>query len=82
MWGMLLALLVGSAQAAVTDVTLDNGMRVIVQEDHRAPVMVSQVWYRAGSMDEFNGSTGVAHVHEHMMFKGTQNVPPGEFSKR
>ena len=62
MRGMLLALLmVGSAQAAVTDVTLDNGLRVIVQEDHRAPVMVSQVWYRAGSMDEFNGTTGVAH---------------------
>ena len=82
MWGMLLALLVGGAQAAVTDVTLDNGMRVIVKEDRRAPVMVSQVWYRAGSMDEFNGTTGVAHVLEHMMFKGTRNVPPGEFSKR
>jgi len=83
MRGMLLALLmVGSAQAAVTDVTLDNGMRVIVQEDHRAPVMVSQVWYRAGSMDEFNGTTGVAHVLEHMMFRGTKTVPPGEFSKR
>ena len=82
MWGMLLVLLVGSAQAGVTDVTLDNGMRVIVQEDHRAPVMVSQVWYRAGSMDEFNGTTGVAHVLEHMMFKGTHDVPPGEFSKR
>ena len=82
MWGMLLALALGGAQAAVTDVTLDNGMRVIVQEDHRAPVMVSQVWYRAGSIDEFNGTTGVAHVLEHMMFKGTQNVPPGEFSKR
>ena len=83
MRGMLLALLVaGGAQAAVTDVTLDNGMRVIVQEDHRAPVMVSQVWYRAGSMDEFNGTTGVAHVLEHMMFRGTKTVPPGEFSKR
>ena len=82
MWGMLLALALGGAQAAVTDVTLDNGMRVIVQEDHRAPVMVSQVWYRAGSMDEFNGTTGVAHVLEHMMFKGTKTVPPGEFSKR
>jgi zinc protease len=82
MWGVLLALLVGGAQAAVTDVTLENGMRVIVQEDHRAPVMVSQVWYRAGAMDEFNGTTGVAHVLEHMMFKGTQSVPPGEFSKR
>ncbi len=83
MRGMLLALLVvGGAQAAVTDVTLDNGMRVIVQEDHRAPVVVSQVWYRAGSMDEFNGTTGVAHVLEHMMFRGTKTVPPGEFSKR
>ena len=82
MWGLLLALAAGCAQAAVTDVTLDNGMRVIVQEDHRAPVMVSQVWYRAGSMDEFNGTTGVAHVLEHMMFKGTPSVPPGEFSKR
>ena len=82
MWGWMLVLAVGSAQAAVTDVTLDNGMRVIVQEDHRAPVMVSQVWYRAGSIDEFNGTTGVAHVLEHMMFKGTKNVPPGEFSRR
>jgi zinc protease len=82
LWAIGLALLAGSAQAALTDVTLDNGMRVIVQEDHRAPVMVSQVWYRAGAMDEFNGTTGVAHVLEHMMFKGTQNVPAGEFSKR
>ena len=82
MWGIVLVLAVGSAQAAVTDITLDNGMRVIVQEDHRAPVMVSQVWYRAGAMDEFNGTTGVAHVLEHMMFKGTQAVPPGEFSKK
>lgn len=82
MWGILLALAMGSAQAAVTDVTLDNGLRVIVQEDHRAPVMVSQVWYRAGSMDEFNGTTGVAHVLEHLMFRGTKTVPSGEFSKR
>ncbi len=82
LWAIGMALLVGSAQAAVTDVTLDNGMRVIVQEDHRAPVMVSQVWYRAGSVDEFNGTTGVAHVLEHMMFKGTPTVPAGEFSKR
>jgi zinc protease len=79
---MLLGLFVATAQAAVTDVTLDNGMRVIVKEDRRAPVMVSQVWYRAGSVDEVNGATGVAHVLEHMMFKGTKSVPPGEFSKR
>jgi len=82
LWAIGLALLAGSAQATLTGVTLDNGMRVIVKEDRRAPVMVSQVWYRAGSMDEYNGTTGVAHVLEHMMFKGTQNVPPGEFSKR
>ncbi len=70
------------AAASVTDVTLDNGLRVIVKEDHRAPVAVSQLWYRAGSMDEHNGATGVAHVLEHMMFKGTEKVPDGQFSKR
>lgn len=74
--------LTAPALAAVTDVTLDNGLRVIVKEDHRAPVAVSQLWYKAGSMDEFNGTTGVAHVLEHMMFKGTAKVPDGEFSKR
>jgi len=82
LWAILLVATAAGAQAGVTDVTLDNGMRVIVQADHRAPVMVSQVWYRAGSIDEFNGTTGVAHVLEHMMFKGTKDVPAGEFSKR
>ena len=61
---------------------LANGLRVIVKEDHRAPTVVSMVWYKAGSTDEVNGSTGVAHVLEHMMFKGTKAVPNGEFSKR
>jgi zinc protease len=56
-------------------------MRVIVKEDHRSPIVVSMVWYRAGSMDEVSGTTGVAHVLEHMMFKGTRKVPVGEFSK-
>lgn len=79
---LLLALASAAAQAGILDTTLPNGLRVIVKEDHRAPVMVSQVWYRAGSIDEFNGTTGVAHVLEHMMFKGTKDVPPGEFSKR
>lgn len=78
----VLCLIAMPALATVTDVTLDNGLRVIVKEDHRAPVVVSQVWYKAGSMDEFNGTTGVAHVLEHMMFKGTSNVPDGQFSKR
>ena len=61
--------------------TLANGLRVIVKEDHRAPTVASMVWYKAGSMDEFNGTTGVAHVLEHMMFKGTREVPGGEFSR-
>jgi len=61
---------------------LDNGMKVVVKEDRRAPVVVSMVWYRAGSVDETNGTTGVAHVLEHMMFKGTERVPSGEFSRR
>ena len=60
---------------------LGNGMKVVVKEDHRSPIVVSMVWYRAGSMDEVSGNTGVAHVLEHMMFKGTKKVPVGEFSK-
>lgn len=70
------------AQADIEQKTLKNGLKVIVQEDHRAPVVVSQVWYRAGSLDEVNGKTGVAHVLEHMMFKGTKKVPVGMFSRK
>ena len=72
----------GAAQAAVFERTLSNGLKVIVKEDHRAPVLVQQIWYRTGSMDEITGKTGVAHVLEHMMFKGTKAVPAGEFSRR
>ncbi len=70
------------AQAEVFEKTLSNGLKVIVKEDHRAPVLVQQIWYRAGSMDESTGTTGIAHVLEHMMFKGTKTVAKGEFSKR
>ena len=70
-----------AAQAEVFERTLANGLKIIVKEDHRAPVVVQQIWYKAGSMDEFNGSTGVAHVLEHMMFKGTKEVAAGQFSK-
>lgn len=79
--GMTLALAL-PARAEIVEDTLANGMKVIVKTDRRAPVVVSQVWYKAGSMDESYGSTGVAHVLEHMMFKGTKDVPAGEFSKR
>lgn len=68
--------------AGVFERTLPNGMKVIVREDRRAPTVVHLVLYRAGSMDEVNGTTGVAHVLEHMMFKGTKTVPAGEFSRR
>ena len=61
---------------------LANGLRVIVKEDRRAPTAVHMVWYRAGSMDEKDGTSGVAHVLEHLMFKGTKNLRSGEFNKR
>lgn len=62
--------------------TLSNGMDVIVLEDKRAPVAVQMLWVRAGATEEVDGSSGVAHALEHMMFKGTPTVPAGEFSKR
>ena len=70
-----------AAAASVGEHTLANGMRVIVKTDRRAPVVVSMVWYKVGSVDEVNGVTGVAHVLEHMLFKGTKNNPNADFSK-
>ena len=70
-----------TAQAKIEEFKLKNGLKLIVQEDHRSPVVVSQLWYRAGSIDEVNGKTGVAHVLEHMMFKGTKQVKAGQFSR-
>jgi zinc protease len=60
---------------------LANGMRIIVKEERRAPTAVHMVWYRAGAMDEKDGYSGVAHLLEHMMFKGTKKVPTGGFNK-
>ncbi len=65
----------------VHEYQLDNGMKVFVKEDHRAPVVASMVWYRVGSSYEHNGITGISHVLEHMMFKGTEKYGPGEFSR-
>lgn len=73
---------VARTQAPANECVLGNGMRIIVKEDHRAPTAVHMVWYKAGSMDEQNGTTGVAHVLEHMMFKGTKKLKAGEFSSR
>ncbi len=62
--------------------TLSNGMTLIVQPDRRAPTVAHMVWVRVGSIDEVDGTSGVAHVLEHMMFKGTPDLKPGEFSRR
>ena len=67
--------------AAVHEKVLANGLKVIVKEDHRAPVATAQVWYKVGSADEYGGITGVSHALEHMMFKGTSKYPLGEFSQ-
>jgi zinc protease len=73
-----------SAPAPDTDVTyttLSNGMQVVVIPDHRAPVITQMVWYKVGAADEPPGKSGIAHFLEHLMFKGTEKIPPGEFSK-
>ncbi len=64
-----------------TSFTLDNGLEVVVLEDHRAPVVVQMVWYRVGAADEAPGVSGIAHYLEHLMFKGTDTLKPGEFSQ-
>jgi zinc protease len=61
---------------------LDNGFTVIVKPDRRAPTAVHMLWVRVGSMDEVDGASGLAHILEHMMFKGTRKLKPGEFSRR
>jgi zinc protease len=62
--------------------TLSNGMTLIVQPDRRSPTAVHMLWVRVGSMDEVDGTSGVAHALEHMMFKGTKQIKPGEFSRQ
>jgi zinc protease len=88
--GLLLAVLLllaaaltpAHAQApAVLAVTLDNGLRVLLLEDHRSPIVTYQTWYRVGSRNESRGHTGIAHFLEHMMFKGTPTHPRGEFAR-
>lgn len=72
--------LAGSAPA-VASYTLDNGMQVVVIPDNRAPVVTHMVWYKVGAADEPLGHSGIAHFLEHLMFKGTEKIAPGEFSK-
>lgn len=70
-----------STAPATHEFTLDNGLKLIVREDHRAPVVVSQLWYKVGSSYETPGKTGLSHALEHMMFKGSAKLGPGESSR-
>lgn len=78
---VLLACISYPIHSQVQEFVLDNGLKVLVKEDHRAPVAVSMIWYRVGSADEPGGITGVSHALEHIMFKGTSKHPLGVFSK-
>src|SRR5437879_101655 len=87
-WALALAwaLAVASPASAappspVTEVTLDNGLRVLVLEDHRNPIVTVQTWYRVGSRNEVPGKTGLAHFLEHLMFKGTPTHGKGQFAR-
>jgi zinc protease len=70
-----------AAEPQVHEYQLENGLKILVQEDHRSPAIVSQIWYKVGASNEYGGITGISHMLEHMMFKGTQKHPPGEFSR-
>ncbi len=69
------------AAPRVSEFTLDNGMQVVVIPDSRSPVVTHMVWYKVGAADEQRGVSGIAHFLEHLMFKSTDNIPSGEFSK-
>ena len=77
---LLPAAALAESSGKVTDFVLDNGMQVVVIEDHRAPVVQHMLWYRAGSADEPKGSSGVAHFLEHLLFKATDKLEAGELS--
>src|ERR1700730_2655186 len=70
-----------SPEPPVTEATLDNGLRVLVLEDHRNPIATIQIWYKVGSRNEIPGATGLAHFLEHMMFKGTRTYGKGQFAQ-
>jgi zinc protease len=77
---LALALALPVAAEPVTTFTLDNGLNVVVIEDHRAPVVVQMIWYRVGAADEPPGHSGIAHFLEHLLFKGTEKIAPNAFS--
>ncbi len=77
----LLAPVPARAADGVVAATLDNGLRVLLLEDHRSPIVSFQVWYRVGSRNEQRGATGIAHFLEHLMFKGTPTYGRGQFAR-
>jgi zinc protease len=81
MFAQSFATLEAQSAARVTEFKLANGMQVVVVPDHRAPVVTHMVWYRVGAADEPKGTSGIAHFLEHLMFKATEKIPSGEFSK-
>ncbi len=78
---VLLALPARALDIPLTTFTLGNGMQVVVIPDRRAPVVTHMVWYKAGAADEPEGKAGIAHLLEHLMFKGTASYPDGAFSR-
>ncbi|HWQ69884.1 MAG TPA: pitrilysin family protein [Patescibacteria group bacterium] len=80
---VLLAQGVANAQvtARVTESALENGLKILLLEEHKAPVVTVHIWYRVGGRNEQPGTTGLSHLLEHMMFKGTSKVGPGQFSR-
>lgn len=81
LWVLGAQMAYAGSKPMVHEEVLDNGLKVLVKEDHRAPVVVAQIWYKVGSSYEHSGITGVSHVLEHMMFKGTAKHSAGEFSR-
>ncbi len=83
LYAALLCMVAAHAHAqGVVQHTLPNGLTVLIKPDHRAPTAVHMLWLRVGSMDEVDGASGLAHVLEHMLFKGSASLGPGEFSRR
>jgi zinc protease len=76
-----IARLVAASKLEVQTFKLENGMDVVVVPDHRMPVVTHMVWFHAGAADERPGKSGIAHFLEHLMFKGTKKIPPGEYSR-
>ena len=77
----LISPLAAQAAGEVTEFYLDNGMQVVVIEDHRTPAVTHMVWYRVGAADEPPGQSGIAHFVEHLMFKATDDMATGEFGE-